>query len=235
MQIPDILRNRWTQTTAISVVTGAAGVVLGYILAKRKYEMVVEVTQETTVEESVNVYTLPISSYTSVGPVTVVKEYDPELEKLLDEEEEIEKREQTQEVESIKVNVFTVEDSDWDQEAELATRDPNGPYIIHQEEFISDDMGYHQETLTYYQGDDIMADNEDTPIYNYAGLMGELRFGHGSKDRNVVYIRNEKLHIEWEILLHQGHFAQEVLGLRLTEEAEAEDDLRHSVQKFRQD
>lgn len=125
------------------------------------------------------------------------------------------------------------DDGDWDYEAELSTRDPRAPYVIHQEEFINDEMGYHQETLSYYAGDDIMADTDDTPIYNYSGLMGELKFGHGSRDPNVVYIRNDAIHMEWEVLLNPGAFSEEVLGLAL--EKDNENDLRHSVQKFRRE
>jgi hypothetical protein len=138
------------------------------------------------------------------------------------------------EEEPIVTNVFANLDEGWNYETELATRDPKIPYVIHQEEFINDEMGYHQETLTYYSGDDIMADSHDTPIYGYGDLMGELKFGHGSRDKNVVYIRNEGIHMEWEVLRHSGHFSIEVLGLEAEKEIE-QNELRHSVQKFRRD
>lgn len=131
------------------------------------------------------------------------------------------------------VVILNHDDRGWDYEEELSTRDPMAPYVIHQEEFINDEMGYHQETLSYYAGDDIMADTDDTPIYNYSGLMGELKFGHGSRDPNVVYIRNEAIHMEWEVLLNPDAFSEEVLGLAL--EKDNENDLRHSVQKFRRE
>ena len=136
---------------------------------------------------------------------------------------------------TVTVNVFSDHDDDWDYEIELQNRTPNVPYVIHQEEFIGDEMGFRQETLTYYAGDDIMADTDDTPIYDYRGLMGELLFGHGTNDRNVVYIRNEKIHMEWEILRHDTMFSQEVLGLEM--EREADDELKHShaIPKFRRE
>jgi hypothetical protein len=131
------------------------------------------------------------------------------------------------------VNVFLNENEDWDYDAELSTRNGEVPYIISQDEFVADEMGFKQDTVTYYVGDDIMADPMDTPIYNYSALMGDLRFGHGSKDPNVVYIRNEKMHIEWEVLRHTGHFSVEVMGL--IREQELEDEIRHSsVRKFRE-
>ena len=108
------------------------------------------------------------------------------------------------------VNVFHTRDK-WDYEMELSTRTPDSPYIIHADEYISDEMDFRQETVTYYVGDDIMADLHDVPIYNYQSLMGELRWGHGSGDNNVVYIRNEKTKQEWEVLKHLGRFELEVL------------------------
>lgn len=231
MKIPDILRNRWmTQTTIISAVATAAGFAIGYIQGLRRFdkEFVVTSIEERVVEETTTTFDL-------------IPKMDPDLQKLLDEEDQLERETMvklqqpkvTEVVDPEPVRIFKVQDDDWDEEAELASRSHEAPYIIHQEEYIADDMGFHQETVTYYQGDDILADVADHPIYNYAGLMGELRFGHGSKDPGVVYIRNEVLHIEWEILLHQGSFEQEVMGLKMDEEAE--DDLRHSVQKFRRE
>lgn len=134
-----------------------------------------------------------------------------------------------------RVNIFEGVDGDWDYEAEMANRGPRDPYIIHYDEFINNESDFAQETLTYYAGDDIMADQEDTPLYGFSDLMGELKFGHGSNDPNVVYIRNPGIRMEWEILLHIGKFEQEVLGLQIEEEYESED-LKHSMNhKFREE
>lgn len=141
---------------------------------------------------------------------------------------------QDQVTESYRQNVFAKPDGDWDYEAELSTRNPLNPYILHRDEFMGNEMDYRQETMTYYAGDNVMVDPQDNPIYNYPDLMGELHFGHGSNDPNVVYIRNEGIHMEWEVLLSTGTYAYEVMGLAA--EAEAEDELRHSGPlKFRRD
>lgn len=132
-----------------------------------------------------------------------------------------------------RVNVFMSEsDDDWDYEFELEQRDPDFPYVLHADEYINDEMGYRQATVTYYAGDDIMADMSDTPIYNWASLMGPLEWGHGSKDKNVVYIRNEKVRKEWEVLLHRGSYEIEVTGFQMDK---ATGELQHSLRKFRDD
>lgn len=128
-------------------------------------------------------------------------------------------------------SVFTEQDDDWDDEHERNIRTSEEPYVIHIHEYTSNDTGYHQQTVTYYEIDDIMADMHDTPIYNWASQMGDLRWGHGSLDKNVVYIRNEKLRREWEVLLNHSSYEVEVQGLS----DEPETEVRHSLRKFRDD
>lgn len=133
------------------------------------------------------------------------------------------------------VNVFATTDSTWDYEAELSTRTPDLPYVLHKDEFFNDEMGFTQSTVTYYQGDDMVADESDTQIYAYQKVLGELKFGHGSEDQNVVYIRNERLRLEWEVLLSTDHFSVAVLGNTIERKFE-EADFKHSFErKFRGD
>lgn len=131
-------------------------------------------------------------------------------------------------------NIFSEVEDNWDYEEELANRNPSAPYVIHRDEFFENDLGLAQVTLTYYAGDDIMADEEDQPIYNYKTVTGELKFGHGSGDPNVVYIRNAKRRTEYEILHDRGQYSVEVLGLDI-EENDRVKDLKHSsgARKFR--
>lgn len=130
-------------------------------------------------------------------------------------------------------NVFTIEDETWDYEAERSTREGKMFYVIHHDEYMGNEMSYHQATVTYYAGDDILADEADTPMYNFREQMGDaFQFGKGSGDPNVVYVRNERESAEFEVLLHLGRFEVEVLGLEI-EEALSKDDLKHSVPRFR--
>jgi len=131
------------------------------------------------------------------------------------------------------VNVFSDNSDEWDFRKEIPFRTPVAPYVIHFDEFEADEADCAQETLTYYSGDDIVADQTDQPIYNYKSLMGDLQFGHGSNDMNVVYIRNLAIKMEWEVLLHTGTYSEEVLGLEIEQQYEAQD-LKHSTnRKFR--
>lgn len=133
-------------------------------------------------------------------------------------------------------NIFDTSIPGWDYEKELNERSEKDIYIITYDEFYGDELHYKQDQLTYYQGDDVLVDSMNKPVHNYHRFVGdEMKFGHGSKDPNVVFIRNEKQMIEWEIALDTGRYETEVLGLDVEEEYE-EKDLKHSaVQKFRRE
>lgn len=134
-------------------------------------------------------------------------------------------------------SIFAHTDEEWDYEEELKSRSSAEPYILHKDEFYANELDYTQTTLTFYSGDDIMADEEDSPVYNYHLITGELKFGHGSGDPNVVYIRNDKRRAEYEVLYDSGLFSVEILGLSIEDNARVKG-LKHSndpVRRFRTD
>jgi len=132
------------------------------------------------------------------------------------------------------VNIFTSEgvSMDWDYELEKENRTMDKPYILHQDEYFSKETEYSQSTLTYYSGDDILVDEQEVPIYNYKAVVGDLRFGHGSDDPNVVYVRNDKLSGEYEVIKDSGLYEIEVLGNEYESILEKHD-LKPNVMKFR--
>lgn len=132
-----------------------------------------------------------------------------------------------------KRTLFAKDTDEWDYEKEIKTRTPTNPYVIHRDEFFEDSMQYAQITVTYYAGDNILVDEDESPIYNHDSVVGELKFGHGSDDPNVVYIRNDRRKAEYEVLYDSGMYSVEVLGLEM-ETNERAKDLKHSrIQKFR--
>lgn len=122
----------------------------------------------------------------------------------------------------IKRNIFLngealKESTDFDYEHEVTLRTPDQPYVVLHDEFMENDPDYHQPSLTYYEGDDILADEKDEPIEDVEGTVGVAnlqRFGHGSKDTKVVYVRNERLALDFEITRSPGKYTEEVLGFR---------------------
>lgn len=141
----------------------------------------------------------------------------------------------TPEEEAIKRTIFTENEDEWDYLIEGRNRTPSQPYVIHRDEFFAVENNYEQLTLTYYSGDDIMVDQEDVPVYNYAQVVGELKFGHGSLDPNVFYVRNDNRRAEYEILFDHGLYSVEVLGLEIENNARVRD-IKHSTHmKYKKD
>lgn len=137
------------------------------------------------------------------------------------------------EVIEVHVDDFPINETpDWHYEDELKARAPDRPYIIHRDEFFGDESDYRQITLTYYEGDNILCDDQDIPVYNPEKVVGQMIFGHGSADPSIVYIRNEKLDAEYEIILDAGFYQTEVLGHEVEDDM-AKDELKHFVQRFR--
>jgi hypothetical protein len=106
---------------------------------------------------------------------------------------------------------------DWNQDVELSKRDPESPYVISFEEFNENSTDWEQNNLVYYEEDDVLADERDNPVPEIEATVGYdnlKRFGHGSKDPNVVYIRNERTEALFEIIRNPGSFSDQVVGLK---------------------
>lgn len=163
----------------------------------------------------------------------LVKEGKTFIEEKLEENIEIVPQPEP-EPEPVSKSVFAGSDEEWDYEKEQLNRSSSEPYVIHKDEFYADELNYSQITLTYYAGDDIMVDDDDSPVYGYHMITGPLKFGHGSGDPNVVHVRNDKRKAEYEIVRDSGFYSKEVLGLEIENNARVSD-LRHSnhVPKFR--
>lgn len=104
---------------------------------------------------------------------------------------------------------------DFIYEDEVKKRTALLPYVITDEEFAEGHPGHEQFSLTYYEGDKVLADDKDevvSDIINTVGQENLLKFGHGSNDSRIVYIRNEKRHVDFEVIQHDGNYA-DMIGL----------------------
>lgn len=109
---------------------------------------------------------------------------------------------------------------DWDEDAmraEIADRElhPDKPYAISFEEYNENHPNHEQTTLMYYVQDDTLVDAQDKPIDDTEYAVGDdnlTRFGHGSHDPNVVYVRNEKIDMDFEIVRDMGSYHKALFG-----------------------
>lgn len=118
-------------------------------------------------------------------------------------------------------NVFAQAEAGWDYAVEVKTRSADVPYIIHVDEFRQNEPEHEQVTLTYYEEDDILADQRNIVVDDMDAVigLGNLgRWGHGSNDPNITYIRNEELKLDAEILRDRGGFHATVHSIRHSSE-----------------
>lgn len=120
----------------------------------------------------------------------------------------------------------------WNYEEEMTARDPERPYVISYEEFFANEPENEQMSVTYFEPDDTLVDESNREIRDIDGLIGDdnlSRFGHGSRDNNILYVRNEKKGIDFEVLKNMGSYAADVLGIKEIKHSS------YSVRRFRGD
>lgn len=106
-------------------------------------------------------------------------------------------------------------DHEWDYHRERRLRSPDVPYVIHYDE--RKELDYQEVTLTYYEGDDVLCTERDEVVDpdKRNELIGERslsRFGHGSNDASIVYVRNDQLELVYEVVKSPNSYAEEVHG-----------------------
>lgn len=85
--------------------------------------------------------------------------------------------------------------------------EPKDPYVI-----SSDEFGFFEDfeeiTLTYYS-DDILADDQDRIIEDKETIIGRDALSRlTNTDDETVYVRNEKLKVDYEICYDYKRFAE---------------------------
>lgn len=236
------LKDPRTIVGVTGVVAFVGGATLGYILGRRSVMFGVHEIPEPQL--SMDIEDLP-----QMRPGRVIidedalREIDDASEVLTNGEafvtqrihEEVVEEDVDEEALVVRQSVFANTDDDWNLEEEMKKRRPSEPYVIHKDEFYADEMGFSQLTLTYYAGDEIVVDIEDKPVYNHKQVIGEFHWGHGSGEPTVFYVRNEARKAEYEVILNEGLYSVEVLGLEIEENERAQDIKHFNTPRFRQD
>ncbi len=228
-------RREWTAPTFVGVVSFGIGTAVGYAYAMRRPKVieVVEEVEYTTLtavpDEDVQRSFEQHPSSQEKGEFVTVEEAVEHIRNMdLSTSLEID-------LENVSVFSDDVVDHEWDYAEEEQHRknlDAGVPYILHRDEYFDDGKHYTQSTLTYYKGDDVLTDEQDVPIYDYRKIVGKgnLVFGRGSGDESIVFVRNDHLEAEYEIILDHGFYEVEILGQELGDRLSAE---RTVIPKFR--
>lgn len=229
--------------SALGMATGFAS---GYKLAQSKLETKYARIAQLEIEEAKKFYSKVYKKEDFATPEEAVdavigeaadalRKYQGDVEKVLDDLDvkgtvgvdtvlEVSEADGT-----IEENVFENKvEPDLHDLLDIDNRNPNLPYVISMEEYMENDPQHNQVTMTFYEGDRILADEKDDTVddvANTVGVVNLMHFGLGSEDDNVVLVRNEKLTMDYEITKSTGKYAHEVLGL--------EEELRHSEPRRR--
>lgn len=241
----------WNNPKRTSVLVGVValnvGVGLGYILGQRRKKEVFVVDPQLAfnfdadeladIRNRKNVEhpaTRPkVEKVVKNPPIAVIDKGESFIEEKIKEIVVGPVRVEISDEELVTKSVFDNPNDNWDYETEVRNRTEDAPYVLHKDEFYGEESGYTQVTLTYYAGDQILCDEDDSPVYNHELITGPLLFGHGSNDPNVVHIRNDKRKAEYEILFDPGLYSVDVLGLEIENNTRVQD-LKHSQnRKFR--
>lgn len=206
---------RWLAIGAfVSVGVAATGVT--YFTTRKRYEQIIDERVRTEVAGTEKfLSSLSEKKYATPMEALNALEEDPTIEGV----EVILKAENYAGetlVEKENHNVFDEvpeRDKDFDFELEVPKRTPDKPYIIEYDEFYESEN--QTITLTWFEGDEVLADEKDEHIPNIDATVGEdnlLRFGYGSRDPNILYIRNEKMDVDFEVVKNEGKYTEQVLG-----------------------
>lgn len=202
----------------------------GKIVAAKKAERVSHSNDVEEYVEKVEVYKPDVPDISKSAKKKTSK---PEPEEDMEAFEKRLIREAKEEVDTVKRRLDVFDDDDDDDILEVGDEDgdeivtmnvfhpgnqgdrgSNKPFVLTVREFEEGEFDYVQNTLTYYEGDDVLADERDQPIHHMQKIVGteNLKFGDKSGDPNIVYIRNNELEVDFEICRSKGTFTEEVLG-----------------------
>jgi len=90
------------------------------------------------------------------------------------------------------------------------------PYIISESEYSNGRREYDKCSIGYYSDDDTLVDEDDSIITKIDETVGGdnlLNFGTFSNDPDIVYVRNESLAIDYEIIRNYQSYQETVLGI----------------------
>lgn len=93
--------------------------------------------------------------------------------------------------------------------------EPIQPVVITMEEFTDSHTEYEKLSLYYWDEDDTLSDEGEEIIPNIEDFIGDAltHFGEGSNDPDIVYVRNERLGCDYEVVRQHKSFQQEVYGI----------------------
>lgn len=242
------------QLTLYLTGTGAAGIGLGYLagwyFTKTKYEEILQVRQKEFDQPDAEVASEKTYSTEEKKPNlldTAAEAYEKTEEKVhIPTKEELEQlsldieheRQESRRYDALSdvysgnptINTVVAEQADDSVEPAMYKDYISGPQLIRFWEYTDGD--FKKVDLTYFEGDDVLMDEDERIIRDIDGTIGleSLKnFGYYNPDPKVVYVRNNRLEVDFEVMRDEGSFAEQILGVQ------TEDTEDHKILKMKPD
>lgn len=116
--------------------------------------------------------------------------------------------------------------------------DGDEPYVItidqFEEEHVTGPNEHDKQTITYFPEDDKLVDSRDMVIKDVVKTVGDFasRFGDGSNEEHIVYVRNCWLTVDFEIVREEGSYSD---YLKRAENDWENEDVKPPVLRMRRD
>ena len=154
-------------------------------------------------------------SNTNIDPAELVSppEGDNDADEPEDEEYETEDDDDDDETEDDDDDEYSADEAISTEQ--INRRDHITPYVISYKEFSEEKDYYDKLTISYYNVDDTLADDQEE-ILDVTSIIGNEAlscFGRGSNDSEVVYVRNERLASDFEVIRTQQSYQENVFGI----------------------
>jgi len=165
-------------------------------------------------------YTKMAKTYNDRDPMIKDVVSDADIEKLRKDSDEYEANKMNEEMNDANDEYNEVDketdENDYKQlteEEEIMNQSPSenipDPEIITAKSFIDEYPDYEKTTIHYYAEDDVLVDENDEPINHVELVVGYdslNHFGELDEEDNLLYVRNFKFEIDYEIIKHDEKY-----------------------------
>jgi hypothetical protein len=204
----------------------AVGAVGGYFLAKKRYELAFAEALKEAVDEEVANVELHYKLLTKRGeeyasPEAVLARRTPQKPEGLDDSVHVEET-SIEDLERIRdgLKYWKGDDSRiiGSPPSKPLVQEPSnkiGPiYQIQEEAFFAGDEEYEQVSMVWYSGDEVLATVEGDEIYDCAVTLGrELKLEEFDQGQHVLYFRNSRSRVDYEVNLSEHSYGEYVAGI----------------------
>lgn len=190
----------------ISLASAAGGFYIGYNLGKKKYQEIADIEVASVKKELEKRYSEKKTISNEVNESVkdnkpLDNERPPSIKKELGEYRDYSGRyssgEQTERIVGVPKPIEKIVSKE-DMENQ-------GPYLISESEFAE---SFNETKTLYYFRDKVIADSDYNEILDVDDRIGEENLMHlGVLDRNYIYVRNDELSIDYEVLVDERYFA----------------------------